>query len=546
MSEPEPLTRVMALHALAYCERLFYLEEVEELRAADDAVYAGRVLHERVEPAEDGERRTFELASDRLGIRGKLDAVRRRQGSWIPYEHKRGRAKSHDGVPDVWESDRLQVGAYALLLEEHLGEPVSEGRVRYHADNVTVRVQIDDRLRSEVAAAVARAGELRKSVERPPVTEDERLCPRCSLAPVCLPEEERLAENPRHVPIRLFPADRDGQVLHVTHHAARIVRAGNAVHVKLPNDGDHRFPINKLESIVIHGHAQITTQAIHLCASHGVPVHWLSAGGRYIGGLATSVGQVQRRVRQYRALSDSMIRLELSRRLAIARVESQRRYLLRATRQLRERRSDSMQTALDQLRAALRRLPRSVSIEEVRGHEGAAGRAYFSALPLLLSGNAAAIGFSARTRRPPRDPFNALLSFGYALLYRMVLQSIVAVGLEPALGFFHTPRSAAHPLVLDLMDVFRVPIWDIPLVGSANRAHWDVTADFTTTNGQVWLSASGRQKAIELFERRLDAVWKHPVVKYSLSYGRMIELETRLLEKEWTGSPGLFARVRLR
>src|SRR5438445_4321445 len=88
-----PPVRVMALHALAYCERLFYLEEVEEIRVADDRVYAGRALHAEIE-REEGERvESFELESDDLGLRGRLDAVRRRDGRWIPYEHKRGRSR---------------------------------------------------------------------------------------------------------------------------------------------------------------------------------------------------------------------------------------------------------------------------------------------------------------------------------------------------------------------------------------------------------------------------------------------------------------------
>ena len=133
------------------------------------------------------------------------------------------------------------------------------------------------------------------------------------------------------------------------------------------------------------------------------------------------------------------------------------------------------------------------------------------------------------------------------LLHTAVMgATILASGLEPALGFFHTPRSAAYPLVLDLMELFRVTLWDMPLVGSLNRGQWDPVADFAVTKTKVWLSGPGRKEAIGLFEDRLQETWKHPVLNYSLSYARSIELEARLLEKEWTGEPGLFARSRLR
>jgi CRISP-associated protein Cas1 len=109
------------------------------------------------------------------------------------------------------------------------------------------------------------------------------------------------------------------------------------------------------------------------------------------------------------------------------------------------------------------------------------------------------------------------------------------------------PRSATGPLGLDLlMEQLRVPLVDMPLVGSINRKAWDAEADFEVTPEHVWLGKQGRAKAIELYERRKRETWKHNVLGYSLSYTRLVELEVRLLEKEWTGSPGLFAKFRLR
>src|SRR5215831_13010522 len=104
-----PPVRVMALHALAYCPRLFYLEEVEEIRVADAAVFAGRELHAGLEAGEDGEWASLELTSAALGLTGKLDCFRRRDGSHFPYEHKRGKpARAADNSPEPWPSDRLQ------------------------------------------------------------------------------------------------------------------------------------------------------------------------------------------------------------------------------------------------------------------------------------------------------------------------------------------------------------------------------------------------------------------------------------------------------
>lgn len=101
-------------------------------------------------------------------------------------------------------------------------------------------------------------------------------------------------------------------------------------------------------------------------------------------------------------------------------------------------------------------------------------------------------------------------------------------------GFLHTPRSAAYPLALDLMELFQTTLWDMPLIASLNRRQWN-DAHFSITRERVWLSADGRKLAIGIYEERKQEHWRHPVLHYSLSYARAMELEVRLLEKEWTG-----------
>jgi CRISPR-associated protein Cas1 len=539
----------MALHALLYCERLFYLEEVEEIRVADAAVYAGRRLHDDVVSLDDEtpERRSVEVSSEQWGIFGKVDAVRRRDGTWVAYEHKRGRCRRGENKqPLAWPSDRIQAIAYAVLLEEAFGEPVPQARIRYHADNVTALVTVDQAARDELRQAIARARELRRTTQRPPITDNENLCRRCSLAPVCLPEEERLEQtaDQRHTPT-LFPSNRERQTLHIVARNAHVGRSGNTL-VVTTDDGKQKFPIADLDSVLVHGFGQLTTQAIHLCAQRGISVQWLTAGGKFAAGTAASPGRVQQRIRQYQALSDAPTRLRLARQLVHAKVETQLRYLLRATRGNAAARQ-SCQTSLDRIREALKKLPAAMAAASLLGLEGIAAKAYFAALPMLLGDAAAAeMRPDGRTKHPPRDRFNCVLSFGYALIQSLVQRSILAVGLEPAFGFYHQPRTAAPPLVLDLMELFRTPLWEMPLIGSINRGQWDSVVDFEAPPSHVWLSDSGRKKALQLFESRLQESYKHPHTGQSLSYARMVELEVRLLEKEWTGCPGLFAQLRLR
>jgi CRISPR-associated protein Cas1 len=560
-----PLIRVMALHALAYCERLFYLEEVEEIRVADGNVYAGRRLHDKLDKGPDIY--SLELSSESLGIRGKIDCVKRQSGNLIVFEHKKGKSKQGEFA---WPSDRLQVMAYTLLLAEYVGEEINEARIRYHADNRTICLDIDlKEAECEVGAAVARAIQLRSALERPPVSVSEHMCRTCSLAPVCLPEEERFARDEKKKIQRLFPIDDDRRVIHLVEQGASIHKDGEQLVVYMPDGVKKPLPGMMISALVLHGNIQITTQCIHFCVANSIGVHWLSYGGYYIGALSPGAGGVQRRVRQFQALQDSCFRSFLSCSLVLAKVENQLRYLLRCTRdKSNNQRDEVVSLGIERLRAVIKSLSllreqlnairenechpdndknKTISlIDIIRGYDGKAGEIYFSLLPKMLRlEENDFLYFSGRNRRPPRDPFNALLSFGYALLYRDCMSSLLTVGLDPSFGFMHTPRSAAYPLALDIMDLFRLILWDIPLIGSVNCKQWN-KGDFSITGKQVWLNSNGRRKAIQLYENRKQEKWKHPVLKYSLSYARTVELETRLLEKEWAGQPGLFAALRLR
>ncbi|MFZ5697724.1 MAG: type I-MYXAN CRISPR-associated endonuclease Cas1 [Pseudomonadota bacterium] len=536
-----PLIRVMALHALAYCERLFYLEEVEEIRVADHRVYAGRTLHE-AEVNADGEWQSVTLESEIWGIKGKVDYVRYRDGGLVAFEHKRGRSCGDE----AWESDRIQVIAYAVLLQEHFGKPVKEGRVRYHANNKTVRLPIDAEALQKLKAAIARARILATTVQRPPVAGNEKLCAKCSLAPVCLPEEERLlwAIDPEEAPapVRLFPENDERRIIHVTEEGSRVGKSGEQIVVTPREDEPRKFPGRDVAAIVLHGATQISSQAIHYAVVHDIGIHWVTGGGQYVAGL-TPPGGVQRRHRQYAGLGDPQQALHLARKLVKAKIENQLKFLMRNSRGKDP--EGKAAEAIKGIRAELRGVEVAGDTDTLRGHEGMAGKLYFSALPVLLNVDQVLMRFAGRNRRPPEDPFNAALSFGYSLLYRDVMATIITVGLDPAFGFFHRPRSAAYPLALDLMELFRAVLWDLPLVASVNRNQWK-EEHFTRTARQVWLSSDGRKLAIALYEKRKQENWKHPVLNYSLSYTRAIELEVRLLEKEWSGSPGLFANMRIR
>ncbi|MFN4195425.1 MAG: type I-MYXAN CRISPR-associated endonuclease Cas1 [Thermosynechococcus sp.] len=476
-AETETL-RVSSLHAFAYCQRLFYLEEVEELYTQNESVFAGRRLHAELQKLEREDWQEFNLESVALGLRGRVDALRTLEGHLIPYEHKIGRCyRDRQQQPQAWHSDRVQILAYACLLETVLGVTVPEGRIHYHRDNVTVRVPVDEAGRQLVRDTIEQARQLRASLERPPVCSNERLCLNCSLAPVCLPEEARLARDPERLPLRLFPRDDEREIIHVTVDRAVIKRAGQQLRIAIDDEPEQKLPAKLLVN---------------------------------------------------------------------CRGQSQRRLLLRRQRNHQDA-LPALQEITTQMEQLLNDISHADSLEALRGIEGSLAALYFSGLPYLLGDQVPKeLRFNGRNRRPPRDRFNALLSFGYSLLLKDLMNAILTVGLEPALGFYHQPRTQAPPLALDLMEIFRVPLVDMVVIGSINRMQWNLDECFEVRRDHVWLSDDGRRKFIELYEARKGETWKHPVTNYSLTYRRLLELEVRLLEKEWCGEAGLFGKLILR
>lgn len=539
--------RVSALHAFAYCQRLFYLEEVEELYTQDAAVFAGRRLHAELERQEDEDWEELYLTSEELGLRGRVDALRTRNGQTIPYEHKRGRShRDKNKQPQAWESDKLQILAYCYLLESALHIPIQEGRIRYHSDNVLIHVPFDEAGKLLVEQAIAQAKTLRNSTHRPPVTENERLCTRCSLSPVCLPEEARLAHNQEWETIRLFPQDDERQILHILEPGTLVGRTGEQIKITKKNQPTQKVAVQQIGQIVLHSFAQISTQAMHFCAYKGIGIHFVSGGGRYVGSFDLRQGSIQRRINQYQALSQPNICLELAKKLVNCRGKGQRKFLMRSKRNLPSP-SVKLHHTINQMKKVLKQVSCAQSIESLLGLEGNLAALYFGALPCLFASDVPGeLRFTHRNRRPPKDRFNCLLSFGYGLLIKDVMNAILSVGLEPALGFYHQPRTQAPPLGLDLMEIFRVPLVDMVVMGSVNRHQWDIKEDFEIRGQQVWLSHGGKKKFVHLYEQRKEKTWKHPVTGYSLTYRRLLELEVRLLEKEWMGEGGLFGQLIVR
>jgi CRISPR-associated protein Cas1 len=203
---------------------------------------------------------------------------------------------------------------------------------------------------------------------------------------------------------------------------------------------------------------------------------------------------------------------------------------------------------LAELKQLADRAEEAPSEESLLGFEGSAARAYFAAFAELLaprSGERSAFDFHARNRRPPRDPVNALLSLGYALLSKDARIALTAVGFDATVGFYHRPRHGRPALALDLMEEFRTLIVDSTVLSAINT---EVVreAHFIRAAGGCALTDAGRKAFLGAYERRMDQEVTHPLFGYTLSYRRILEVQARLLSRVVTGELDRYPSFRTR
>lgn len=286
-----------------------------------------------------------------------------------------------------------------------------------------------------------------------------------------------------------------------------------------------------VSQVCLFGNVQITTQALRELCDRDIPICYFTYGGWFYG-ITHGMGHknIELRRMQFEASRDQNRSLVLARRFVEGKIRNCRTLLRRNSSDLPE----------DALRDMAALAQRTSSVEEAAsllGLEGTAARLYFSHFGQMLrprSGDELAFDFSGRNRRPPRDPVNALLSFGYALLAKEFTVTLLAVGFDPYLGFYHAIRYGRPSLALDLMEEFRPLIADSVVLSVINTGEI-ASSDFIQRGGAVALTPSGRQKILEAYGRRLDSLITHPIFGYTISYRRIIEVQARLLARYLMG-----------
>lgn len=328
-------------------------------------------------------------------------------------------------------------------------------------------------------------------------------------------------------------------------------------HLRLDNDtlrvmvGDEtrlRVPLHHLQSVVCFGHVDLSAPLMHRLADEGIALVLLDGNGRFKARLEGAVsGNVLLRLAQHRAAGDPDFALGAARCLVAGKLKNQRQVLLRGARESKDAGDEAALTrAAQDLAASLRGLPEAASLDVMRGIEGEAARTYFEVLNRLVRPDLRErFAMDGRTRRPPRDRMNALLSFFYSMWMNDCRSACEAAGLDPQLGFLHAVRPGRAALALDLMEEFR-PFADRLALTLVNRAQLS-ESDFVEREGGAFaLEGDARKKAVVAYQERKREELTHALLAETVPLGVVPLVQARLLARHVRGDADLYVPFAMR
>lgn len=286
----------------------------------------------------------------------------------------------------------------------------------------------------------------------------------------------------------------------VTRQGAQVRRAGGRVLVEHDGDVISRLPEEQLERALLLGGIGLSTGFLNFALDKRIPVTFLTQDGQYKGRLDPGgLRDVALRLAQYRMLDDPARRRAIAVPLVRAKIAAQRAVLLRSHR---NRPCASLTAAAQVMDALAVRLGRAETLPQIMGLEGNAARAYFAALPSALR---RPLPFRGRSRRPPKDPVNALLSLGYGLLTAEILGALAGVGLDPQIGVFHSARGRMPALAEDVLELFRAPVADALALALVNLGVMQEEHFEAAPNGGVLLTGPALASYFRHYRRRMQA-----------------------------------------
>ncbi len=322
--------------------------------------------------------------------------------------------------------------------------------------------------------------------------------------------------------------------LYITLPDAYLKLENDTIRIEIEREKRLQVPLHHLSAVVCFGHTMLSPGLMHRLAEEGKALVMLDANGRFKARLEGAVsGNILLRQAQFRRADEAAFALEIAKAMIAGKIKNARQVLLRGAREAKvaAEEADLGRAALD-LAASLRTLPEMQTLDQVRGVEGEAARQYFARFNALIRPEVRQdFCFNGRTRRPPRDRVNALLSFLYSMLMNDCRSALEVVGLDPQLGFLHTVRPGRAALALDLMEEFRALLADRLALNLINRGQVKAADFVEREGGAVLLEGDARRAVVVAYQERKQESVLHPLLESNVTLGLLPMLQARLLAR---------------
>lgn len=325
--------------------------------------------------------------------------------------------------------------------------------------------------------------------------------------------------------------------LYVTSEGARLRKDGETLAIEIDGRVVKRSPVHLLSQIVLFGETSVSPNAMHSAANSGISMAWLGYSGKLMARIeGPQSGNVLLRRAQHRATADPLVALSVASAVVAAKIANQRSVLRRHLRDYgNSPGAEIVDAAQRRLADAARHALSASDLDTLRGQEGEAGRAYWSAFTHLIRADDPAFTFAGRNRRPPRDPINAVLSFLYALVALDARAACEAHGLDPQMGFLHRDRPGRMSLALDLMEELRATLADRVALSMINRRQL-ARRDFEVQEtGAVLLTEDGRRTVLQAYHERKRVELRHPWFDERMPLGLVAQVQAQLLARHLRG-----------
>lgn len=325
--------------------------------------------------------------------------------------------------------------------------------------------------------------------------------------------------------------------LYVTTQGAYVHRDGLVVQVEVEKEVRLGVPVHHLASLVLFGHVMVSPGVLALCAENSVAVSFLTENGRMLARVdAPGSGNVLLRREQFRAADRPEDCARIARAVVTGKVLNCRVLIQRQAREAQDPDSgERLRAAAERLGHCVAQLAEPRDIESTRGHEGNAARIYFDAFDAMVRVERDTFRLTERTRRPPRDPLNALLSFVYSLLLHDCAAALTTAGLDPSVGFLHVYRPGRPSFALDLMEEFRPLLAERVVLALVNRRQVAPKGFRTRDGGAVEMDDDTRKTVLAAYQSRKQEEVTHPLLDQKTRIGLLPFLQARLLARHLRG-----------